>query len=250
MSAPLPAPYPVPAPIAAPEPAPTAAPVTVPHPTVVVTKARRHPAMSRSLSCFMCPPPPPESSGRRWTDEASDVPATSGNGRRVFLAGREDARAAEWTDLPEGREELTRRSRELPAVELPRDLLRERLQALEAHLVALRRLGEARRRRLRGACRLPALLADHELQEVPARVVADRVEVRLGQPPLGLVDLGPDDRLLLEDGLAREQARGVHDAGAAHREVVLHDVAQLGGDLARRQVPRRRDDEDGVLDGG
>src|SRR3990172_11501123 len=94
---------------------------------------------------------------------------------------------------------------DLAAVELPRDLLRQRFQALETHLVPLRRLAEPRGRRLRRARRLPALLADHELHQVPARVVADGVEVGLGEAPLVLVDLGPDDRLLLEDGLAREE---------------------------------------------
>src|SRR3972149_1131927 len=56
--------------------------------------------------------------------------------------------------------------------------------------------------------RRPGLPADVQAQEVEPGVVPQAVEVRLGQPPLLEVDVGPDDRLLLEDRLPPPRPAG------------------------------------------
>src|SRR3990172_8698630 len=100
-----------------------------------------------------------------------------------------------------------------------------------------------------GSRRRPGLPADVQAQEVEPGVVPQAVEVGLGQPPLLEIDVGPDDRLLLEDRLAHKEPRGVHDAAPPDGQVVLHLPHQRRRDLARRQVPARAHHEGLVLDG-
>src|SRR3990170_712431 len=72
--------------------------------------------------------------------------------------------------------------------------------------------------------RRPGPPGDVQAQEVERGVVPRAVEVGLAQPPLLEIDVGPDDRLLLEDRLAHEEPGGVHDAAPSNGQVVLHLV--------------------------